>query len=146
MSSSSSTEDRRPEEPIATLLARAFETLQSDCPRAYARMVQRLGESTVRVTVDDETFDIRVEHDVARVLDPRGSTAVSIRTSRATVRDVLAGQATLTDALYGDELRADGRLTDLVAVLEALEAFVHGAARCDTIAQLYHEFQSKRVA
>jgi hypothetical protein len=62
------------------------------------------------------------------------------------VRNVLAGQATLNDVLLGDELRAAGRMSDLVAVLEALEAFVHGAVRCDAIAQLYHEFQSEKVA
>jgi hypothetical protein len=148
VSSSSSTEGRPEHEPIATLLARAFEELQTGCPRAYAETVRLLGEFTVRITVDDETFDVYAEHGTARVRvrEPRGLTTVSIRTSRATIRDVLAARSTLRDALNDDELRAAGRMSDLVAVLEALEAFVHGAVRCDAIAQLYREFQSEKVA
>ena len=146
MSSSSSTEGRRQGEAIATLLARAFELLLSSCPRACAEMARRLGESTVRITVDNETFDVYAEHDTVRLRIPRGHATVSIRTSRATVRDVLAARSTLRDALKDDELRAEGHLHDLVVVLEALEAFVHGALRCDAIAQLYHEFQSEKVA
>jgi hypothetical protein len=146
VSSSSSTETSRPEDRIATLLAHAFELMQSDAPGAYAEMARRLGRSTVRIAVDDDIFDVRVEHDVPRVRDPHDHATVSVRTSRATVRDVLAGRRTLAGALRADELRAEGRASDLVAVLEALEAFVHGAVRCDAVAQLYHDFQRERVA
>ena len=59
---------------------------------------------------------------------------------------MLAGRRTLADAVRADEVRAEGRLAGLVSLLEALEAFVHGAVRCDAIAQLYDEFQSERVA
>jgi hypothetical protein len=146
VSLSSSTEGPRPEERIATLLARAFDALRAGCPRAYAEMIRRLDGSTVRITVDGDTFDVYADHDTVRVRDPRGPATVSIRTSRATVRDVLAARGTLRDALDDDELRAEGCLCDLVVVLEALGAFVHGAVRCDAIAQLYHEFLSERVA
>jgi hypothetical protein len=146
VSSSSSTETSRPDDRIATLLAHALELLQSGAPGAYAEMARRLGGSTVRIAVDDDIFDVRVEHDVPRVRDPRGRATVSVRTSRAKVQDVLAGRRSLADALRADEVRAQGRLPDLVAVLEALEAFVPGAVRCDGVAQLYHEFQSEKVA
>ena len=96
--------------------------------------------------MDDEVFDVRVEDGIPCVRVPDGEASVWVRTTRAAVQAVLAGRATLADAVRADEVRAEGRLPDLVALLEALEAFVHGAVRCDEIAQLYDDFQSERVA
>ena len=42
--------------------------------------------------------------------------------------------------------RARGALRDLVAVLAALDAFVHGAVRCAAMSDLFDEFQTERVA
>jgi hypothetical protein len=146
VSSSSSADAGGPAPPIATLLERAFDVLCGGCPRAHREMARRLGCSTVRLAVDDETFDVRVEHDAPRVRPPDGTPAVSVRTTRAAVRAVLAGRRRLVDAVLADEVRAEGRLHDLVALLEALDAFVHGAVRCDKIAQLYDEFQREGAA
>jgi hypothetical protein len=52
----------------------------------------------------------------------------------------------MAQALWRDELRARGALRDLVAVLHALDAFVHGALRCPQLAVQFDEFQSERVA
>jgi hypothetical protein len=131
---------------IATLLKQAFDVLRGGCPDAYAAMTRRLSRAIVRVSVDGETFDVRVEQGCLRVLHPDGDASVWVRTSRTAVHAVLAGGRTLADAVRADELSALGRLPDLVALLDALEAFVHGAVRCDEIAQLYHDFQSERVA
>ena len=146
MSSSSLVDDGRTTAPIATLLERAFEVLRGACPRAHAEMARRLGESTVRLSVDGEVFDVRVEKGIPRVHSPHGEASVCVRTTRAAVRSVLAGRRTLADAVCADEVRVEGRLADLVTLLEALEAFVHGAVRCDEVAQLYDEFQNERVA
>ena len=146
MSSSSLVDDGRTTAPIATLLERAFEVLLGACPRAHAEMARRLGESTVRLCVDGEVFDVRVEKGAPRVHPPHGEASVRVRTTRAAVRSVLAGRRTLADAVCADEVRVEGRLADLVTLLEALEAFVHGAVRCDEVAQLYDEFQNERVA
>ena len=132
--------------PIATLLEQAFSVLQRDCPRAHSAMAKRLGNTTVRISVDDEVFDVCVEDGAPRVRAPDGEATVSVRTTRPAVRAVLAGRRTLADAVRADEVRAEGRLAGLVSLLEALEAFVHGAVRCDAIAQLYDEFQNERVA
>ena len=146
VSSSSFADARGSQAPIATLLEQALDGLRGGCPGAHAAMARRLGGSTVRLSVDGETFDVRVERGSPRVCQPDGDASVSIRTSRATVHAVLAGRRTLVDAIRADELSAVGRLPDLVSLLAALEAFVHGAIRCDAIARLYHNFQSERVA
>jgi hypothetical protein len=146
VSSSSSAEIGGAAAPVATLLKRAFEVLGSGCPRAHREMARRLGDSTVRLSVDDEVFDVHVERDAPRVRAPAGSPTVSVCTTRSAVRAVLAGRRRLADAVRADEVRAEGRLRDLVAVFEALEAFVHGAVRCDKIAQLYDDFQHEGAA
>jgi hypothetical protein len=77
---------------------------------------------------------------------PNDEADVAIGTSRATIREVLAGTTTMDEALHTDGLEARGTLRDLVAVLAALEAFVHGALRCEHMAELFDEFQTERVA
>jgi hypothetical protein len=57
------------------------------------------------------------------------------------VRSVLAGDRSLADALRDDALVARGSLRDLVTVLAALDAFVHGAVRCREMPELFEEFQ-----
>lgn len=146
MSSSSFADAGGPAAPIATRLARAFDELRGGCPRAHAEMARRLGDSTVRLSVDDEVFDVHVQEGAPRIRPPHGTPTVSVCTTRAAVRAVLAGRRRLADAVRSDEVRAEGGLRDLVALLEALEAFVHGAVRCDKIAQLYDDFQREGVA
>jgi hypothetical protein len=109
-------------------------------------MARRLGRLRVRISVDDEVFEVAREEDTVRVSDADGSATVFIETSRAVVRDVLSGRCTLAATLREDALRARGALRDLVAVLAALEAFVHGAVRCEGLAALFDEFQTERVA
>ena len=146
VSSSSCADACGSEAPISTLLEQALDGMRGGCPDAYAAMTRRLTRATVRVTVDGETFDVRVDQGCLRVVQPDREATVWVRTTRAAVHAVLAGRRTLADAVRADELSALGRLPDLVALLDALEAFVHGAVRCDEIAQLYHDFQSERVA
>jgi hypothetical protein len=146
VSSSSFADAVGPEAPIATMLERAVDVLRGGCPRAHAEMARRLGSATVRLAVDDETFDVRVERGAPRIRPPDGMPTVLVRTTRPALRAVLAGRRTLADAVRADEVRAEGRLPDLVTLLGALEAFVHGAVRCDAIALLYRDLQSERAA
>jgi hypothetical protein len=145
VSSSSSTEAPR-STTIAESLERAFRILASDAPAAHREIACRLGAARVRITVDDEVLEVaRVQNEI-QVLRSSGLATVTIDTTREAVRDVLAGRHTLADALRDDALRAFGALHDLVAVLAALDAFVHGAVRCRTMPELFDEFQTERVA
>jgi hypothetical protein len=144
VSSSSSTDGAS----IATLLARALELMQGGCPAALDELGRCLADVTVGLRVDDESFDVRVEAGMAIVGPPAGPATVTISTSRAAVRAVLSGQRTLADAVRADAVRARGPLRDLVAVLGALEAFVHGAVRSAAAERLHDDFQNEdeRVA
>src|SRR5262249_44303165 len=124
VSSSSSTRTS-----IAVQLDDAFRLLARNVPTALDEISRRLGPSRVRITVDDERFDVGTT-DKLRITEARGEADVEITTSRATIRDVLAGNTTMDEALHTDGLEARGSLRDLVAVLSALEAFIHGAVRC----------------
>jgi hypothetical protein len=142
VSSSSSTDGAS----IATLLARALELMEGGCPAALDELGRCLSGVTVGLRVDDESFDVRVEDGKAIVGPPAGPATVRISTSRVAVRAVLSGQRTLADAVRADAVRARGPLRDLVAVLGALEAFVHGAVRSAAVEQLHDDFQGERVA
>jgi hypothetical protein len=127
-------------------LTSAFELLARDVQAAYTEIARRLGERRVRISVDGETFDVAAPEGLARVCRPEGDPVVTIETTRALVRQVLAGACSLEQALHDDSLRARGTLHDLVAVLAALEAFVHGAVRCEAMPKLFDQFQTEKVA
>ena len=144
MSLSSSTENSSPIAGTAARLARAFDVMAGEAERAHDAIARRLGRRRVRIRVDDEAFDVVAVHGAPQVTKPEGDALVTIETSRALVRSVLAGRVTLAEGLRTDALRARGALRDLVAVLSALEAFVHGAVRCAAMPELFDDFQRER--
>jgi hypothetical protein len=148
VSSNSSTDEQMTTTTVAAQLARALDAIAREATVTYGQMVRRLDRVRVRIRVDDELFD--VASDVARGflrVEPVGGDArVMIETSRAVVRDVLAGRSTLPEVLRTEELTARGTLRDLVAVLSALEAFVHGAVRSRATAALFEDFQTEGAA
>lgn len=146
VSSSSSTDLDPASAHVAGRLAHAFGILAAEAQTAHGEIARRLGERRVRIAIDDEVFDVTVMQGEPRVCEPHGDALVTIATSRALVRDVLAGRCSVAEALRDDSLRARGALRDLVAALGALEAFVHGAVRCKAMPALFQEFQTERVA
>jgi hypothetical protein len=145
VSSSSSTEALA-DRTVAAYLERAFGILAHDAPVAHAEIARRLGAARVHIQIDDEAFEVACARDQPQVLFASGNATVVIETTHECVRDVLAGRTTLAGALHGDALRARGALRDLVAVLGALDAFVHGAVRCGEMSAIFDEFQTERVA
>jgi hypothetical protein len=143
--SSSSTEPKA-SPAVATLLDRALMLLARDAPDAHNELARRLGDGHVRICIDAEVFDVECVNGSVRVFAPHGAPSVVVETTRAVVHEVLGGQRTIVTALHGDELRARGSLRNLITVLTALEAFVHGAVRSGAVAELFDDFQSERVA
>ena len=123
-----------------------FVLLDRDVPRAHTEIGNRLGGLRVRLIVDDEVFDVANVDGGPGVVDAADDVSVTIATTQAVVRDVLAGRRTLAEVLRADALRARGALRDLVAVLAALDAFVHGAVRCRAMSDLFDDFRTERVA
>jgi hypothetical protein len=132
--------------PIAARLSEAFEHLASDTPELHRALAEALAGLQVRIRVDDEVFDVVALRRAPTVCDAQGSASVSIETARAVVHDVLGGRVTMAQALHDDTLRVRGALGDLVAVLHAIETFVHGAVRSRSVAALFHVFQAEGVA
>jgi hypothetical protein len=146
VSSSSCTEAVTVSTAVSAQLECAFQLLAREVRPAHKELGRRLGRRRVRIRVDDEVFDVATVHGIPRLSDPHGDAHITIETSRDLVRQVLAGRCSLADALRNDALRARGALRDLVALLAALEAFVHGAVRCEAMPVLFDKFQTERVA
>jgi hypothetical protein len=146
VSSNSSTERALLPGSVAAKLSHAFVILAHQCRPAHDEIARRIDGPRVRIKVDDEVFDVASMQGVPRVSNPEGHPSVTIETSRSLVDDVLAGRCTLAEGLRDDALRARGTLRDLVAVLAALEAFVHGAVRCEAMPELLDDFQTERIA
>jgi hypothetical protein len=136
-----------PVTPVAAQLARAFDALARESAGSYREVLRRLDHLRVRIRVDDERFDVATDaaRGLVQVDRAAGDARVTIETTRAVVRDVLAGRCTLAEVLRAGSLTACGTLRDLVAVLHALEAFVHGAARSRETARMFGDFQTEGV-
>jgi hypothetical protein len=141
----SSSTDARTVTPVATQLAVALDALARESTATHRQMLRRLDGVRVRIRVDDERFDFATDaaRGLVHVEPVAGDAHVTIETSRAVVREVLAGRDTLAGALRTGALTALGALHDLVAVLSALEAFVHGAVRSRATAALFEDFQAE---
>ena len=106
MSSSSSTDRIPAPAPVATQLAHAFALLAAEVPSIHMEIAARLGTVRVRLAVDDEVFDVANIERVPRVIDAVDDASVTIATTQAVVRDVLAGRRTMAEVVRADALRA----------------------------------------
>jgi hypothetical protein len=145
VSSSYSTDDETTTTTVSEKLARALDAISRESTVTYGQMLRRLDRVRVRIRVDDELFDVASDaaRGLMRVEAVDGDACVVIETSRAVVRNVLAGRSTLAEVLRSGALTAHGTLRDLVAVFSALEAFVHGAIRSRATAALFGDFQTE---
>jgi hypothetical protein len=145
VSSSYSTDDETATTTVSEQLACALDAISRESTVTYGQMLRRLDRVRVRIRVDDELFDVASDaaRGFMRVEAVDGDARVAIETSRAVVRNVLAGRSTLAEVLRSGALTANGTLRDLVAVLSALEAFVHGAIRSRATAALFGDFQTE---
>jgi hypothetical protein len=121
-------------------------TIERDAPAVYALMGRCLGERRVRMDVGGEVLSVGVEHGrvmVGTVGEAGGETAVEARTTRGAIVALADGRATLEEAVMDGRMELRGSVEDLEAGMEALAAYLNGAARCPDLLGLMDEFHGE---
>lgn len=119
----------------------SFGALEREVPSAYATMCSRLDGREVVLAVDGERLAIRFAAARATFLGKPEAPAVELRTSRATILDVIEARDSLLSAVVADRMWLRGRPGDVLAFHDGLAAYVHGGVRAPTFRTLLAEFR-----
>jgi hypothetical protein len=128
-----------------TFLGQSLSLFAREAPLALATMGDHLEGRAVLLGVDGEQALLRRDGGSPAVVSPRASPGVAASeatTSRAALRDLVAGQVTLEEALMSESLWLRGALDDVVALHDLLLAFAGGAARSRGFPALLDAFLS----
>jgi hypothetical protein len=134
-------------------LAQALGLLRSESPVHFQATRQRLGGLAILIRIaGDVPVRVRLEGEVAATWVARADhvgghahvgasdSGVEISTSRADLDGFLRGAFTLEEGLEANRLTVRGALDDVLAFLEALNAWLHGALRCPSFPSLHRRF------
>lgn len=115
---------------MAALIQDAVDCVAVEVPHAHRELVEALGDRRFEILVDDEhfMFDVRELPDDARV--------ISVETDADTLCAIVLGELGAVDAVLTDRLRVIASADDVVAVSEAMRAFLQGALRCVSMRML----------
>jgi hypothetical protein len=105
-----------------------------------AILIRIAGDVAVCVHLDGTDTDWVARFDGGN--RPAAVAAVEIATSRADLESFLRGAFTLEEGLEANRLDVRGALDDVLAFLEALNAWLHGALRCPSFPPLHQRFLS----
>lgn len=125
-------------------LAESLRILRAECPAAYSMVCERLGSRQLSCEVDGERLLLRCTP-VGLVIDEASESTgrqpgLVLRTDRAVLRALMAGEETLHQAVSSETLFLRGRAADLCALYEALIGYLRGAARCQLMPDLLRRF------
>ena len=129
-------------------LADALALLRRESPVHFEATRRRLGARVIGIRiVGDVPVRVRLQGDdaegwVTRVGEPDdvAPAEVQIATSQADLDGFLRGDFTLEEGLEANRVAVRGRLDDVLAFLDGLAAWLHGALRCPSFPPLHHQF------
>jgi hypothetical protein len=128
-------------------LERALGLLRSESPIHFAATRDRLGPLAVTITVgDEEPVRVCLAGQPPWVLgaqrggETAGAAGVAVSVSRSDLDAFLRGEFTIEEGLEADRLAVRGPLDHVLAFLEALSAWLHGALRCPSFPALHRSF------
>ena len=124
---------------FAAFLARALQLLAHDTPEHLARVRAQLHGLAVQITIGEHT-PLRVQLDVAPWIGPAAHAEVQVALSEHDLIAVLAGQLTIERALELDRLLLRGELPHLDQFFTALDTWLHGAVRSQSMPALFDEY------
>lgn len=126
-------------ETYASLVAESFARIASEAPSAHVALAHAIGERSVRIRLDDETFGV-ASRPIPTVTAPADSPDVAIAVSARTVSAVIDGEMSLADAVTNDHVHAVGSLDAIAQIHDALLAYVHGSIRSPSVPELRQRF------
>jgi hypothetical protein len=131
---------------FADFLAASLELLERECPAAHAAMCGALSDRALRLTVDGEAVVVIFTARRASIAAAARHCSVEVCTSRRTIIDLVDAKAALLDAVLHEALSLRGAPSELLAFLDGLRAYLHGAVRAPSFAPLLRRFRDALAA
>lgn len=114
-------------------LRAALAAVERETPSYHAAMVSALGPRVVLAEVDDECVALRTAGGRVQLDADAPAPSVLARSTHASLRALLAGAESVTEALLAGRLFLQGALADLLALETALGHFLRGAVRAPSL-------------
>jgi hypothetical protein len=130
-----------PRRDFSSYLAESLGEIERHVPELYALVGRSLGRRTLRLEVGRESLSLRVEGDRIALGRARASDRIVASTTRSAIVALARGEATLEQAAIEERVHLRGDVEDLAAGLDALGAYLNGAARCPELLALMEAFR-----
>lgn len=125
---------------LPAYLERALELVQREAPLHFLGMRERLGARAVSIRIADAE-PLRLQLRGAPPWVTRGGPAeLEVALGSADLDRFLLGELTLEQGIAEERLSIRGPLDDVLALLDALESWLHGALRSPSAPALHREF------
>jgi hypothetical protein len=121
-------------------LTMSLSLLERELPSAYAGVVSALDCREVSICVDGAEASVRPRGSHLIVAPRRHRPCVDATTTRETLRGLLDARWSLAEAVWEHRVLLRGRLEDLVAFCDALDAYFRGAVRCPSFPALLDRY------
>lgn len=128
--------------PFAAYLTESLASIEAGAPAAYALLRRTLGTRRVRLDVGGEVLGLQADESRIAVTAGEGPAEVDTWTTRAAIVALADGEVTLEQAVLEERMDLQGTVDDLLAGVDALSAYLSGAARCPELIALMDDFRS----
>ncbi|MFT3772742.1 MAG: hypothetical protein QM820_45715 [Minicystis sp.] len=129
-----------PERAFADYLRSSLAQIERDVPAIHDLVRRCLGRLALRIEVDAEAVTVR--DDGARLaIGSEAEADVVARTGRRAIVALVDGELSLEEAVSRGDVDLVGEVGHLLAGLDALVAYLNGAARCPELLDLMDEFR-----
>ena len=108
---------------------RSLDAIAEEVPLAHDAMCRALGSRTVELNVDGQAMRLSATAGTHVLTDQLTDSDITVELERPTIVKILEGQCTLVEATVRGDVLLQGSADDLVALSDALTAFVQGAVR-----------------
>jgi hypothetical protein len=125
-------------------LERSLALLAAEVPAAYQGVEIALRVCPMRVVVDGEGLLLRFRNGYHEIASD-GDAAVELRTTSASILDLIDGRLDFIDALLGEQLFLQGTLDRVVSCDCALSSYLAGAVRADGFPSLLSDYRLRVV-
>lgn len=131
-------------EPFSRYLTTSLAHIERDVPNTYALLRASLGARRLRIEVDGEAVSVWNDGSRLAVGDLRSTDILAV-TRRAAIVGLVDGEMSLEEAVDRGAVDLFGAVDDLLAGLDALMAYLNGAARCPELLDLMDAFRRDTV-
>ncbi len=130
---------------FAEYLRRSLELLREHSPLHFHEARRALNGKSATIQIDGESA-LTVSLETAPWLSARTDGEVRLSLGSPDLLKLLSGLTTIEQAIAEDRLRIRGRVEHLTDFLTALNAWLHGALRCPSLARLHRAYLDGHVA